>query len=124
MMMGGPKPASRNLVVKLAHSKLSGVISASTAKHVKDAIGAEDYQLLGVVTNTAGAAINNGVLVELDHSTWTVTGTSYLTALTLGADAQVAAPKGRKLTLKVNGQERPLAAGSYQGAIVLEVAPI
>ncbi len=124
MMMGGPKPASRNMVVKLVNSKLAGVISASTAKHRKDAIGVEDYQLLGVVTNTPGAAINNGVLVELDHSTWTVTGTSYLTSLTIGADAQVAAPKGRKVTLKVNGQERPLAAGNYQGALVLEVAPI
>jgi hypothetical protein len=124
MMMGAPKPASRNLVVKLANSKLAGVISASAAKHTKDSIGAEDYQLLGVVSNTPGAAINNGVLVELDHSTWTVTGTSHLTSLTIGADAQVVAAKGRKLTLKVNGQERPLAAGSYQGAIVLEVAPI
>ncbi|MFO1402337.1 MAG: hypothetical protein U1F30_14190 [Steroidobacteraceae bacterium] len=124
MMMGGPKPASRNLVVRLANSKLSGVISASTAKHAKDAIGAADYKLLGVVTNTPGAAINNGVLVELDHSTWTVTGTSYLTSLTIGADAQVVAPKGRTVTLKVNGQAQPLAAGHYQGAIVLEVAPI
>ena len=123
MMMGGPRAASHNLVVKLVNSKLAGVISASTAKHQKGAIGAEDFKLLGVVTNTPGAAINNGVLVELDHSTWTVTGTSYLTSLTIGADAQVVAPKGRMVTLKVDGQVRPLAAGAYRGNIVLELSP-
>jgi hypothetical protein len=123
MMMGGPKPASRNLVVKLVDSQLSGVIAASSAKHRKDTIGAEDYQLLGVVSNTPGAAVNNGVLVELDHSTWTVTGTSYLTSLSVGADAHVAAPAGHTLRLTVNGQLRPLAAGTYKGTVVLEVTP-
>ncbi|MCC7462270.1 MAG: hypothetical protein IT480_07390 [Gammaproteobacteria bacterium] len=123
MMMGGPKPASRNLIVKLANSQLSGVISASTAKHAKDAIGAADYKLLGVVTNTPAAAINNGALVELDHSTWTVTDTSYLTSLTIGADSRVVAPKGRALVLKVNGQVQPLTAGTYRGNVVLEVSP-
>lgn len=122
-MMGAPKPASRNLVVKLANSTLTGVISASTAKHPKDAIGAADYKLLGVVTNTPAAAINNGALVELDRSNWTVTGTSYLTSLTIDADSRVTAPKGRTVVLKVDGQARSLAAGTYRGNVVLEVSP-
>ncbi len=123
MMMGGPKPASRNLVVKLANSRLSGVISASTAKHAKETIGAEDYKLLGVVTNTPSAAINNGVLVELERSTWTLTGTAYLTSLMLGGDAHIVAPAGRIVTLKVDGQTRPLVAGTYRGNVVLEISP-
>ncbi|MGW2649440.1 hypothetical protein ACWC2T_32130 [Streptomyces sp. NPDC001393] len=36
-------------------------------------------------------------------STWTVTGTSYLTRLALDADAAVRAPVGRSLTMTVDG---------------------
>ena len=119
--MGPLRPASRNLVVHLARTRLTGVISASTARHFKDTIGAADYRLLGVVRNMPAAAINNGVIVDLDHSTWTVTGTSYLTSLTLDADSRLLAPRGRVLTLKVNGEAHPVAAGSFHGNVVLEI---
>jgi hypothetical protein len=118
-----PPPATgRNLILTFDKSKVNGVITASAAKHVKDPIAPEDYKMLGEVTNTPGAAINNGVNVNLTSSTWTVTGTSYLTSLTIGKGSAVAAPQGQKLTMTVNGKAKPIRAGIYKGEIVLQVA--
>lgn len=48
----------------------------------------------------------------------TVTGTSYLTKLTLAADAVVEAPGGKKPTMTVDGTVTAVAAGqTYAGAI-------
>jgi hypothetical protein len=111
------------MALKFEKASIAGVITASTAKHTKDTITPDDYKLLGEVKNTPGAAINNGVIVSLDHSTWTVTGTSYLTSLTIGKGSTVAAPTGQKVTMKVNGKVLPIKAGAYKGEIVLQVAP-
>ncbi|MFF4658815.1 hypothetical protein [Streptomyces sp. NPDC001381] len=55
-------------------------------------------------------------------STWTVTGTSYLTSLTLADDAAVKAPRGRTVTLTVDGTVTALTPGStYTGALTLTV---
>ena len=94
----------------------------SSSRHAKSSIGAEDYKLLGEVTNTPGAAVNNGVILSLDGgSTWTVTGTSYLTCLTIENGAVVKAPKGSSVTMTVDGVSRPIKSGMYKGNIVLTV---
>jgi hypothetical protein len=134
MMLGGgfgPEGPSReppvisgaNLVLNFDAVELTGVISASTAKHLKNPITAADFQMLGQVTNLVGPAINNGVIVSLHRSTWTVTGTSYLTRLELGAGAQMRAPRGQALRMTVNGVATPLRAGSYRGQIVVQLVP-
>jgi hypothetical protein len=52
-----------------------------------------------------------------------VTGTSYLSALSLDATSRVAGPRGRKVAMTVNGTATAITAGaSYTGAIVLTVA--
>lgn len=52
---------------------------------------------LGNITQSAAPTINNGVCVSLDKdSVWTVTGRSYITALTLAEGAKVAAPGGQE----------------------------
>jgi len=117
-------PASpRNLGVTLKASTLAGVISASTTKNkYADTIDAEHYRYLGEVDNTVGAAVNNGVIVSLDKdSTWTVTGASYLTSLTLTEGARLEAPLGKTPVMTVNGTATPIAAGTYTGAIVITV---
>ena len=120
--MGASGASGKNLVLKLENANLIGVITASTAKHQKDAIGAEDYKLLGEVTNTPSAAVNNGVILTMDKSTWTVTGTSYLTSLSIGEGSSITAPEGSKVTLTVNGAAKPIKAGAtYKGNIVLTV---
>ncbi|MGI5452171.1 hypothetical protein ACQEWB_03080 [Streptomyces sp. CA-249302] len=113
----------KNMVLTFEDSKVEGVISATRAKHRVSSIDSSTYYELGIVTNTVQAAVNNGAIVQLNSgSAWTVTGTSYLTSLTLAADAAVKAPRGRSVKMTVDGTETAVAAGqSYTGAIVLTV---
>ena len=69
-------------------------------------------------------AINNGVIVSLaSGGTWTVTGTSYLTSLSLDATSAVAVPPGGQVTVTVDGAATAIKPGaSYTGAIVLTPA--
>jgi flagellar basal body rod protein FlgF len=125
-MPGGPggasaTPTGKNLILKFEKSNITGVITASTARHTKDTLTSADYLLVSEVKNTPGAAVNNGVVVALSNSTWTVTGTCYLTSLTIGDGSAVATPKGKKVTMTVDGVAKPIKAGQYKGAIVLSV---
>ncbi|MFF7986165.1 hypothetical protein ACFZDK_44870 [Streptomyces sp. NPDC007901] len=112
------------MVLTFEGSTVEGVISATKTKHRVSSIDSSTFYELGIVTNTVQAAVNNGVVVQLNSgSAWTVTGTSYLTSLTLAADAAVKAPRGKSVKLTVDGTETALAAGSsYTGALVLTVA--
>jgi hypothetical protein len=88
-------------------------------------ITSADYLQLGEVTNTPGPVINNGVIVNLDQSsTWRVTGTSYLSSLTVSANSQVRGAGGRPVTMTVDGVTTPIVPGhTYTGAIVLSAPP-
>lgn len=125
-MPGGPgggaaSASGKNLILKFEKSNITGVITASAAKHAKDTLTSADVLLVSEVKNTPGPAVNNGVIVNLVNSTWTVTGTSYLTSLTIGDGSSVTAPKGSKLTMTVDGVAKPVKTGGYTGAIVLTV---
>jgi hypothetical protein len=82
-----------------------------------------DATYLGDLANTPAPAVNNGLLVTLTGGTvWTVTGTSYLTGLTL-EDAQIVAPEGKKVEMTVNGKATEIESGkTYAGDIVLSVS--
>jgi hypothetical protein len=119
---GMPGPASGiNLVLNLSNSKITGIITASRARHAKETITSEEYLLLGEVTNKPCAAVNNGVIVYMKGSTWTVTGTSYLTGLTIAEGSTVTAPEGSKISMTVDGASRAIKAGAYRGDIVITV---
>jgi hypothetical protein len=121
MMMGGPAASGKNMVLTFENTEIAGVITASQSKHAKSSIGAEDYKLLGEVTNTPGPVINNGVIVSLDDkSTWTVTGASYLSSLTIADGATVTGPEGQEITMTVNGKKTAVKAGTYKGDIVIQ----
>jgi hypothetical protein len=113
----------KNLVLTFDGSHVEGVISASSAVHAVSTITSAEYRQLGVVTNTAQPAVNNGVIVKLDGgSAWKVTGTSYLTKLVIASGAAVTAPRGRTVSLTVDGAATPITPGStYSGALVLTV---
>ncbi|MFE2516632.1 hypothetical protein [Streptomyces mirabilis] len=115
--------AGKNMVLTFEDSTVQGVISATEAKHRVDTIDSSNFYELGQVTNTVKPAVNNGVIVQLNSgSTWTVTGTSYLTRLTLAADAVVGAVSGKSVTMTVDGTQTAIeAGGAYSGAIVLTV---
>ncbi|MBK3639132.1 hypothetical protein [Streptomyces sp. MBT33] len=114
----------KNMVLTFEDSTLEGVVSATRTRHRVSTIDAATFYELGIVTNTVQAAVNNGAIVRLNSgSTWTVTGTSHLTSLTLAADAAVRAPRGKRVTLTVDGKETALTPGAgYTGDLVLTVA--
>ena len=53
-------------------------------------------------------------------SRWFVTGTSYITKLTLAEGAVIAAADGGRVRMTVDSVEVPIAAGVYTGKIVIE----
>ena len=118
----GPAPP-RNLGLTFDNASITGVISASTAHHVQSTITADDYRLLGEVTNTPSEAVNNGVIVSLTNgSVWTVTGTCHLTSLLVEEGSLITAADGQDITMTVDGTPTEIAAGvTYTGAIVLTV---
>jgi hypothetical protein len=123
MMMGGPAASGKNMVLSFENTEITGVITASQSRHAKSSIGAEDYKLLGEVTNTPGPVINNGVIVSLDgQSSWTVTGTSYLSSLTIAEGATLTGPEGKEVTMTVDGKKTAVKAGAYEGDIVISVS--
>jgi len=86
-------------------------------------IVAKDALYLGDLVNRPAPAVNNGVLVTLKNGTvWTITGTSYLTGLTI-ENGNIVAPEGSTVELKVNGAKSPIKNGAtYTGNIVLSLA--
>jgi hypothetical protein len=120
---GPPSSTSKNMALTFKNASVTGVITSSTAVHSQAEITSTDYRLLGEVTNTASEAVNNGVLVSLSEgSKWMVTGTSYLTSLTVGGGSYVVAPKGYNVTMTINGVETKIQSNTtYTGTIMLTV---
>lgn len=129
-LIAGSATSAKNLSVTMKDVTYKGVISASESKHVdadgnpvttieapeKDPAGGYttgEYWLIGLLSNEAKAAVNNGVIVSLEKTTWDVTGDSYLTSLTIGEGVTI----NGKLT--VDGVETTVAPGTYTGAIVV-----
>ncbi len=121
---GNASLQGQNLTLSFTRTTVEGVISASTAKHSVSTITRTEYREISEVTNTPSAVVNNGVLVALgESSTWTVTGTSYLSALTLASTASITAPTDRTVTLTVDGTAATITPGqSYTGALTLTVS--
>lgn len=114
----------KNMGLTLKNTTITGVISSATQKYRDGLTLIDESNRLEManITQTAAPTVNNGVVVTLDeNSAWTVTGTSYITALTIAQGATVAPAEGKRLTMLVNGQETPVAPGTYTGTIVLTV---
>jgi len=126
---GGTVSGSKNLGLTFDNARITGVISASDARHYYNGqyyprIGKDDILVFNRVINTPGPAVNNGVVVTLTgDSNWTVTGTSYLSKLVVEEGSDVIAPSGRTLTMTVDDGEpiTDIAAGSYTGNIVIRI---
>lgn len=81
-----------------------------------------DTTYLGDLINTPAPAVNNGMIVSLTGGTvWAVTGTSYLTSLTID-HSHITAPEGYTVSMTVNGTRTGIkTAASYIGDIVLSL---
>lgn len=114
----------KNLDLKFINTRVKGIISAATAAY-KDGLTVIDVRNNKELTNikqTAHEPVNNGVIVSFDKNcVWTVTGTSYLTSLTMAKDAVIKAPEGKTLTMTVDGVKTKITAGIYTGKIVMKV---
>jgi hypothetical protein len=122
--MFGPGLPGLNMALTFNDASLNGVISAATTRHLVDPISSANYQDLGEVTNAVSPVVNNGVIVSLNgHSVWTVRGTSYLSSLTIGSAASIAAPTGKTLAMTINGTPTTITPGqTYAGNIELTVS--
>jgi len=108
---------AKNLVVNLDGSSVTGRISTTTAVH-SGTVDEANYERIGDVTNTVSAPVNGGVIVDLaDHSTWNVTGKSYVTSLTVD--------KTSKLNgiVSIDGEViTPKAGVTYTGDILVSAS--
>ncbi|MCD8116589.1 MAG: hypothetical protein LUE21_05665 [Oscillospiraceae bacterium] len=126
------------LNVTLDNAEVSGEISSAWAYHT-DADGnaldetefALDYYT-GTIDGSSGTwdytmylredaisapTVNNPVSLTLTNgSTWMVTGTNYLTSLTIDETSTV---MGMSLVMTVDGVETEIAAGTYEGEIII-----
>ena len=123
--MGRDLQGPKNLDVRLSNATLTGIISSAKQEypaHIRK-IEKKNYRDLSVITQQAQAPVNNGVILTLDKdSTWNVTGSSWLTKLTIEEGAVIAADGGKKLSATVNGEPVELKPGEYTGVIAITVA--
>ena len=107
----------KNLDVRFTNAHLEGVISSACQKWADGVtkINGDNHHELNNITQWAAPTVNNGVIVTLDaSSSWTVTGTSYITKLVIADGAQVIAE-----TMTVDGVKTPIVPGTYTGKIIL-----
>lgn len=122
-----------DLAVVLSGTSLRGVVSSSVGLHEKETLvsvwdsngqtGSEDYKLLGKLTNYVFPSVGNDTSLSLENgSIWTVTGTSYLTSLSVDSSSTITSEDGYKVSLTIDGTECPLVSrGTRTGSIVLTV---
>ena len=115
----------KNMGVNLKGSQITGIISSAGQAYREGLtrIDESNREELSNVTQWAAPTVNNGVVVSLDSgSAWTLTGTCYITGLTLADGAVLKAAGGKRLSMTVDGVETPVQSGAYIGKIVLSVS--
>lgn len=113
---------AHNLEVSFNNARVTGVISAATAWYADglEVIDPDNREELSNIKQVAAPAVNNGVIVKLSGgSIWTVTGTSYLTSLSIEPGAMLKAPDGMSLVITVDGEAKSAVSGEYFGNIVI-----
>ncbi|MFT3763032.1 MAG: hypothetical protein QM761_10610 [Pseudoxanthomonas sp.] len=115
------------LSLKLENASVVGAISTGAQAPIGGQEPTpETYWQIGDVVNTLGPASGkHGIDVSVGSgSKWVVTRDSYLTGLALADGAQIAAPPGYRLTLRVDGKDTTLTPGRYNGRIEFRVQPL
>ena len=117
-----------SIVVNLVDAKLEGAVSSSYAVHCDedgrvltgtitvDSYGREgtyDYLSIGRLLNYAAPTVNNPASLNLQNSTWTCTGLSYLSSLTVD---YVSVLNG---DVYQNGQKIDPKGGTFENVIVV-----
>jgi len=110
-------------IITFENTIITGAVTTATTALAGEKPTKEKYYLIGAVKNTyCETKDKHGIKVSLDgKSKWIVDKTSFLNELTIAKGASVAAPQGSKVTMTVDGVEKPVSAGTYKGKIVLRV---
>ncbi len=123
-MAGGPGGGSSTVFTPATDDGGNYIVTGDKKYDLYEGvIVSKNATYLGDLINTPAPAVNNGMIVTLSGDTvWTVTGTSYLTSLTLDG-GQVTAPEGSKVEMTVNGKKTKIENGkTYTGDIVISLA--
>jgi len=120
-----------DIIVNFEKAAITGAISTATGVHDVGPNGeklvmkeeTDLYYLIGKEKETLCETNDKyGVKVSLDsNSSWIIDKTSYLTGLTIADGASITAPAGYKVSMTVNGVEKPVKAGEYKGKIKIVV---
>jgi hypothetical protein len=109
-----------------AHAIVEGAISTSTTAPINGVEPTQQtYLLIGQVANTLAPTPGpHGLTVSLKAgSEWSVRTTSYLNTLKLAPGAALHASLGNGIALLVDGVQKPIKPGIYNGQLVLKVLP-
>ena len=123
--IGDTLMGAKNLDLKVKSASIIGIISAANAyyKEGLTRITKENCEELSNITQVPAEPINNGVIVSIDaKSTWFVTGTSYLTKLTIEEGGKVTGADGKTLEMYIDGEQKDILPGTYVGMIQLSLS--
>ncbi len=111
-----PAEQAKNMQITLSKVQLTGMISATTVRHIVKKISKENCEELGRIINIPAMAVNNGVIAVLQNqSVWTPQGTSYLTKLSVDESSSI-----EHAAMTVDGIPTKLEPGSsYVGSIII-----
>ncbi len=115
---------AKNLLIRMKASRVEGVISSAEASYRDglEIIDESNRLELGNIKQTAAPTVNNGLMLHMDgDSSWYVRGKSYLTELLLEEHALILPYGGKRVKMTVDGEERKILPGHYQGKIVLSL---
>lgn len=121
--IGDTLMGAKNLDVRIENASVTGVISSANGfyKEGLTQITKENREELSNITQIPAPPVNNGVIVTVDGTgVWNVTGTSYITKLSLSEGGVVTGADGKTVTMTVDGVETALQPGIYTGIIKLK----
>jgi hypothetical protein len=121
--IGGPGGGSSMSFTPVADEKGNYVVVGNKKYDLYEGvIVSKNATYLGDLINTPAPAVNNGVIVTMANGTvWTVTGTSYLTGLTID-NGSITALEGSRVEMTVNGKKTEIKTGqTYTGNIVFSL---
>lgn len=115
--------------VDLENATFTGAITTAAVEHALGPNGEEItmqtpelYYLIGEVSNIYGET-DDPLTLSLDSdSKWVVDKTSYLTGLSIAKGATITAPEGYRVVMTVDGVNKSIGAGTYEGRIILTVS--
>lgn len=112
----------RDMHLLLTDASLTGTITSGTVEGWNALCKEKGFE--SYLIDPDGYKTVHGVNLTLESgSVWNVTGESTLTALTISDGADVKAPTGKRLSMKVNGATVLVAPGTYKGNIIINVHP-